>query len=200
MTLSRWSTALHESGHLIAAIELLQDDRVGAALIPTVGGVAYTSIPELPVCWSEAIAVAAGDVAAEVLTRVERPPPFDSDNVQVSTATADRSESTFHQELRADLEAAVPDEVIIARWCVEGFANRPHRWAERHAEVMDRTRHFVERHAGCILLAAGELYRHGTLVLKSPPQTDREGEPQPKLYGSYQTDPDGHRTNEHSKL
>ncbi len=178
MTLSRWETAIHEGAHCVAAIVLLNDRQVGAALIPTRGGICYAAIPTAPACWSEVIAVAAGAVAAEVLAENERPPQFDSDNNQTAlpTSVADRSGSSFYQELREDLEATIDDEVIVARWCVEGFANRPHRWAERHAELMDRTKAFVEAHKGCILLAAQELYLHGVIVLRTSPPNNMEGE------------------------
>jgi len=166
---ARWRSALHEAGHVVAALVFNREDHVARTVRAVVAksGACTICVPPLT-GYEEAFEAACGP-AAEFLAEKVRPPG------PVPTCRRRRpgpSEPAFLTRM-TDYECARPhpletsDERRIALWAINGIEGEPERWAERVTRLRWHTYLFVRDAAGPILAAARRLYREGGLTVTS---------------------------------
>jgi len=161
-TAAPWRTCLHEAGHAVAGWRLLHRT-TRAAVFGNGSGVAdLGGEGGVPVCFKDAAATAAGK-AAESLADLY-PPPL--------VAMAEPLEKTYPEEagrLMAGVASLMPDEVAIARWCIEGREDQPNLWAKRHDWVRASASEFVLEYQHEIVETAAGLYARGVITLPAEP-------------------------------
>lgn len=164
--MSRWTVAIHEAGHAVAAF-VLTGTRVVMTLHEDGGGAAWP-LQDLPPA-DHAIMTAAGPLAEPLASRHSPP--------EISSTAADTSRSpppalpTLESaataetaaELKSDLARSPSDHVAIARWCIAGVEREPERWAQRHALVHTLAQRIVREHENSIVEAARVLYLRGVV-------------------------------------
>lgn len=162
--LSRWRTALHESGHAVAARHLL-GRTARAVVFSDGGGVADLGgsggVPESD---EEAIAVSAGS-AAELLA-YKHPPPQ-----AVPQPYPDAKYPEVASRVRTGIanRTIMLDEVAIARWCIEGHECFPRSWKRRFDWLDEKATVFVDEHELEVLETATALYSRGITTLPAEP-------------------------------
>ena len=158
----RWQVCLHESGHVVAASVLLNDER-GAAVVFSGGGLAFIDVPD-PLCtFNQAMAIAAGH-AAESLAETNAPPQETPAPAAVVREDAPKGQSA-HATLMADLKASRPDADRIAAWCILNHPKDPDRWKSRYVWLHREAGLFVRNHAAEIVNLASRLYAGGIVTL-----------------------------------
>ena len=158
----RWSVALHESGHVVAAAVLLGDTCPGAVLLGG-GGFAFLAVTE-PLSFESALAVAAGAAAEELAERHAPPPtpePVGDLGRPLPTPAAD------DVYVLTAFRTAKPDALAIAEWCIRECPDEPERWRERHAWLDFTAKWFVHRNELEILSIATKLFVRGIVTLFS---------------------------------
>jgi hypothetical protein len=157
MTSSRWETALHEAGHVVAGTLLLRDTKCGAVVLESAGGMAFINVSEPLRTFNEALAIAAGSAAGELADRYPVPA------TEPAPVPAVRKDASPHQTSYPALSAmpSIPDSVRLARWCCEQCPDEPDRWAKRHVWIQREAEFFVRDHAQEIVAFATQLYVHG---------------------------------------
>ncbi len=172
MTLSRWKTALHESAHLRGAVELLDEDHVGAAILNDTCGLALVGIPSPPITSHQAICVMAGRLAEGLAE--EHPPP----GLDTGTEARDLPipQGDLREALTADHRMAMPDDVCIARWCIANAEGEPEKWGRRYDWLAYQTKLFVADAAPEILEIANRLYLCGVVVMRGMARRHEQSE------------------------
>lgn len=132
----RWEVALHEAGHLAAALAL--NGRVAHASIGHDGsGIAHC---ECPSSSDAAFMVAAGPVAQELLADVPAPTEeAESYKSKVPSILPLLFEGSDAEECRAITAArgvtrglqTESDERFLALWAITGFEDYPEKWLDR---------------------------------------------------------------------
>lgn len=162
--MNRWTLSLHEAGHAVAAsvlsgtqaIATLHDGAAGAAwpledLSPTNRAI-MTAVGPLAEALAhrhsepEIVRHATGDTPSRALPTVET-----IAGVEVAT------------ELRRDRARALPDHVVLARFCIAGIEHQPERWAQRHAWIQSLARRLISSHEKSIVETARVLYLRGVV-------------------------------------
>jgi hypothetical protein len=164
--MNRWTVAIHEAGHAVAGF-VLTGTRVVATLHSDGGGAAWPR-EELPPT-DRAIMTAAGPIAESLAERHAPPevePPSGS-QTSSSPQALPTLESVATPETAADLRVAIaraiPDHVLLARWCIAGVEDEPERWARRHAWIQRLATRLVGEHEKHIVEVARVLYLRGAV-------------------------------------
>lgn len=158
----RWTTCLHEAGHVVAARHLF--GRPGAAVVFG-DGAGLASIgrdEEVPASFKDALVMAAGSAAAS-LADLYPPPPMPMP-VPLEVAYPESA-----KPLRAGIATVMSDAVAIARWCIRGREGEPDMWARRHDWVEAAAQDFVADHRREIVDIATALFGRGIIRLPAPP-------------------------------
>lgn len=162
--MNRWMLSLHEAGHAVAAsvltgtqaIATLHDGAAGAAwplkdlsatdraIMTAVGPLAEALAHRYPA--PEIVRTVTGDTPPRALPTVET-------IASVEMAT----------ELRRGRSRAIPDHVVLARFCIAGVEHHPERWAQRHAWIQSLARRLISSHEKSIVEAARVLYLRGVV-------------------------------------
>lgn len=162
--MKRWTVAIHEAGHAVAAF-VLTGTRVVATLHENGGGAAWPLEELSPT--DTAIMTAAGPFAEPLINRYAAPdiPPSVTSNTP--SPALPTLETVVTVETAADLHKAiaraVPDHITIARWCIAGVEKQPERWAQRHAWVHTLARRIISDHEKHIVEVARVLYLRGVV-------------------------------------
>lgn len=164
MTGERWTAAIHEAAHAVAAIEL--GGRVEGLVVTThgTGGCTFDRL----LADRAAFAVAAGSIA-EHLAGQHTPPPVDAVEpvVELPAGASGRGFDFLSREANrqpGDRWTHPSDDQSLARWAIGGREDDPESWAGRVAFAKRVATQIVERNADRIVLVATELYRHGRLT------------------------------------
>jgi len=65
--------------------------------------------------------------------------------------------------LRSIVVRAIPDHVVLARWCIAGVENQPERWAQRHAWIQSLAKRLIRANEKSIVETARVLYLRGVV-------------------------------------
>lgn len=162
--MNRWMLSLHEAGHAVAAwtltgtqaIATLHDGAAGAAwpledlgptdraIMTAVGPLAEALAHRYPA--PEIVRHVGGDTPPRALPTVE------------TIATVEMA-----TELRREMTRAVPDHVVLARFCIAGVEHQPERWAQRHAWIQSLANRLISSHEKSIVQTARVLYLRGVV-------------------------------------
>lgn len=157
--MNRWTLSLHEAGHAVAA-HALTGAKATATLHDGGGGASWPSADMNPT--DRAIMTAAGPlaelladrhVAPELPAAIATRPPTAETIASAETAT----------ELRREIARAVPDQVVLARFCIAGIEHQPERWAQRHVWIQSVTQRLIQAHENSIVEAARVLFLCGVV-------------------------------------
>lgn len=156
----RWKTAIHESGHALAAI-VLGGKCLGIVLYPDGGG--QTHFTEL-LGDREAFAIAAGQAAERLAQSYAAPeclPTAEIETVHLRESSPFLAcqlskGSDVHKEF-------VSDDRYIALWAIGGNESEPERWVARVAHAHRVAVQIVETNAAAIVRVAAELFVRGNL-------------------------------------
>jgi len=173
LTAATWRVALHESGHLLAAVALCGRRNVKAVLHPAGGGEADIQIGAIPRSLPEAVALAAGQAAESLADAHPAPPltPFDAP-LWPSTLAALTGSPTPPPAL----PIVWSDSAGIGFWAVQRYLHHPDRWADEAQYVRGQADAFCRRNAARIVEVATELYANGRAEIVLPEQTTSEEE------------------------
>jgi len=170
MLRARWVSSLHEVGHVLAGV-LLMNTTSRAMVFSGGGGVASIgSTRDVPQSEEEAIAVAAGEAAESLARRyswpqVELKPCLDVEQPEaaqrITTPTVDGTRMS--------------DEVAIARWCIEGRERWSSAWKRRFEWLEDRAYAFVKTYEREIVALAEKLFVWGVITLPAEPAEKGNG-------------------------
>lgn len=155
---ARWRTCLHEAGHAVVGRALLGhttraavfDDGWGVADVGDGGGV--------PVSDESAFAVAAGPAAESLAEDYPHPQTAASQPLEIRYPATSVC-------VKARAEAAMTDDVALARWCIAGFESRPLRWSRRYDWVYEQADALIARHEVEIVAVATSLFTCGIATL-----------------------------------
>jgi hypothetical protein len=161
---NRWTLSLHEAGHAVAA-SVLTGTQAIATLHDGAAGAAWPLEDMSPT--ERAIMTAVGPLAEALAHRYPAP-----ESVQrVTDDTPPRSLPTVETiatvematELRRDRSRAMPDHVVLARFCIAGIEHQPERWAQRHAWIHSLAKRLISSHEKSIVETARVLYLRGVV-------------------------------------
>lgn len=162
--MNRWIVSLHEAAHAVAACALT-GTRVVATLHQNGGGAAWPVDDLSPT--DNAIMTAAGPMAealAERHSAPEHPSPVARDTAPPALPTLETVATVkTAAHLRSIVVRAIPDHVVLARWCIAGVENQPERWAQRHAWIQSLAKRLIRSHEKSIVEAARVLYLRGVV-------------------------------------
>lgn len=155
---TRWTTALHESGHAVAAIAL-GGRCCGLVLFDDASGQAHLS--EL-LSDREAFSIAAGQ-AAEQLAEIHAAPEC---SLTVAVETLPQTSEFLCTQLAKGEDVHnefVSDSRLLALWAIQGLEDQPESWAGRVAHAHRIAAEIVERNAAAIVRVAESLFVCGSL-------------------------------------
>lgn len=162
--MNRWKVSLHEAAHAVAAAVLTRN-RVVATLHQSGGGAAWPLDEMTPT--DHAIMTAAGPLAEALADHYAAPEIALSAASSVPQSSLPTLETIATAETAAELRTiavrAVPDHVVLARFCIAGIEHQPNRWAQRHAWVQSLSRRLIREHEKHIVEAARVLYLRGVV-------------------------------------
>ncbi len=162
--MNRWTVAIHEAGHAVAAF-VLTGTRVVATVHENGGGAAWPLEELSPT--DTAIMTAAGPHAEPLANRYaapDIPPTVTGDTVSSALPTLETvAKLETAAELKNVFTKSISDHVVIARWCISGLEKHPERWAQRHAWVQSLARRLIRDHEKHIVDAARVLYLRGVV-------------------------------------
>lgn len=162
--MNRWTVAIHEAGHAVAAF-VLTGTRVVATLHENGGGAAWPHEELSPT--DTAIMTAAGPLAEPLANRYAAPdiPPQVAGNTPSPALPTLETVATLETaaELKSVFTKSIADHVVIARWCIAGLEKHPERWAQRHAWVQTLAARLIRDHEQQIVEVARVLYLRGVV-------------------------------------
>ena len=139
-TYAKWRVCVHEVGHLVAGSVLLK--RPSQAMVfgdGSDGGVAYLGCKSFALSDDEAIAVAAGAIAEHTLSGKYPPPEGGIEEQSYPSAETQhymevgRSQAAERVKAAKAEDTLLTDEVLIARWCIGGYASNECWWHTPYA-------------------------------------------------------------------
>lgn len=161
--MNRWTVAIHEAGHAVAAF-VLTGTRVVATLHENGGGAAWPHEELSPT--DTAIMTAAGPLAESLANRYAAPdiPPVARNTPSPALPTLE-TVATIETaaELKSVFTKSIADHVVIARWCIAGLEKHPQRWVQRHAWVQTLAARLIRDHEQQIVKVARVLYLRGVV-------------------------------------
>lgn len=162
--MNRWALSLHEAGHAVAA-SVLTGTQAIATLHDGAAGAAWPLADLSPT--DRAIMTAVGPLAEALAHRHSEPeivrhatddtPPRAVPTVE-TIATIEMATA-----LRRDRSRAIPDHVVLARFCIAGIERQPERWSQRHAWIQSLAKRLIRTHEKSIVEAARALYLRGVV-------------------------------------
>jgi hypothetical protein len=169
--LTRFTTATHESAHIVAAGVLLQDENARACLLSHDRGLAYYK-PEgcgpdgTPTTFYSALAIAAGPAGELVAARNRPPGPVPHLFALSKLVRPDLSsrQGSSYSDFNRALNNAISDQIHIARFCIQADPCDPIRWGQRLAWINNEAEVFVRKFSKEILWGAGVLYQTGVVT------------------------------------
>lgn len=150
----RWAVALHESGHVAAALSFGAVPTIAAVHGEGHGGSCYGCPPAGT--WSGAIVAMAGP-AAEVLADATAPPPL----IDPRPEPAPSLQRTAASLLRLGIDN--PPGLLTDRAVLAAYVTRLHPadWSAAAAAIIAHAERIVAEHAAFVLALAGELFHVG---------------------------------------
>lgn len=156
--MNRWTLSLHEAGHAVAACAL-----TGARATATLHDAGGASWPSADMSSTDRAIMTAAGPLAELLGDRHTAPALPADMAS-RPPTAERIATVeTATELRREMARAVPDHVLIARFCIAGIEHQPERWAQRHAWVQSLATRLIRSHEKSIVETARVLYLRGVV-------------------------------------
>lgn len=158
--MNRWTLSLHKAGHAVATHALT--GAPATATLHDAEGAAWTAADMSPT--DRAIMTAAGPLAERLADRYpapELPPAIASRPPTAETIATGETAAKLHRQMRQ----AVPDCVVLARFCIAGIEDQPERWARRHAWIRSMADRLTRPHENSIVEAARVLYLRGVVSL-----------------------------------
>ena len=157
--------ALHEAGHAIAALILLDAAEV-VAYVEDDRGHAHIHTSHPPANFGEAVAIAAGPAAEALAPWVDLgPPPIAGGSRRAGEPATMAEAIAFDAErtVARSIDWTPTDAERIAAWCTGSawLAEHPDEWAERHRDVQRAAQRFVREHRSAIVDLAQRLYCNG---------------------------------------
>lgn len=173
--MSRWTLSLQEASHAVAA-SVLTGTRAIATLHDGEGGAAWP--PEELSATDRAIMTAVGPLAEALAhrhseTEIVRPDIGDSPPQALPTVETIASVG-MATELRRGTSRAIPDHVVLAKFCIEGIEHQPERWAQRHAWIQSLAKRLISTHEKSIVKAARVLYLRGVVTVPLEERTPHD--------------------------
>jgi hypothetical protein len=171
----RWRAALHEAGHLIAALVLMPPShRLRASLVrAVVDGAAgcVETFARQPTGNAEAVMIAAG-CAAEGLAASHGPPANRAD-AEAGAAPPTRLPwrvyftADDNRKAVASATSGPSDDRRVAVWAIEGHESEPGCWADRVADLRAEAEAIIAENKPAVLAAARRLFLDGSLVVEA---------------------------------
>lgn len=161
---TRWGVAIHEAGHLVVGMMLASDPTEVCAAHLSINGAGLAMPPVNLNADDNAVMIACGPVAAELLRHL--PPPMLPPPVIGQPAAGTQ---VYPCHLPDGNEVAIPpecvsDEVAVARNCIEGVERAPWLWMKNHATLMAHASRLVIKHTPEILLVAERVFVSGLWI------------------------------------
>jgi hypothetical protein len=114
-------------------------------------------------CFKRAMTLASGR-AATALAELYAPP---SEAITLPLEVAyPETIGRFQQQV----ESLPTDDIILARWCIDGWESQPERWAWRHEWVTSSAEDFVIEHMEEIAKYARVMFTYGMAIAAAEPQ------------------------------
>jgi len=161
---NRWTLSLHEAGHAVAA-SVLTGTQAIATLHDGAAGAAWPLEDLSPT--DRAIMTAVGPLAEALAHRHSQPETVRhvaGDTPPRALPTVETIASVeMATELRRDRSRAIPDHVVLARFCITGVEHQPERWAQRHAWIQSLAKRLISSHEKSIVNTARVLYLRGVV-------------------------------------
>lgn len=162
--MNRWMLSLHEAGHAVAAWALTGTQAI-ATLHDGAAGAAWPLEDLSPT--DHAIMTAVGPLAEALAHQHPEPvivPRVAGDTPPRALPTVETIASVeMATELRRGRSRAIPDHVVLARFCIAGVEDQPERWPQRHAWVQTLAARLIRDHEQSIVEAARVLYLRGVV-------------------------------------
>lgn len=162
--MNRWTLSLHEAGHAVAAWALTGTQAI-ATLHDGVAGAAWPLEDLSPT--DRAIMTAVGPLSEALAHRHSKPEivrPLPGHTPPRALPTVETIAGVeMATELRRERSRAIPDHVVLARFCIAGVEHQPERWAQRHAWIQSLANRLIRSHEKSIVEAARVLYLRGVV-------------------------------------
>lgn len=161
--MNRWMLSLHEAGHAVAA-SVLTGTQAIATLHDGAAGAAWPLKDLSPT--DRAIMTAVGPLAEALAHRHSEPEIVRHATGDTPPRALPTVETIASIEMATELRVrsrAIPDHLVLARFCIAGIEHQPERWAQRHAWIQSLAKRLISSHEKSIVEVARVLYLRGVV-------------------------------------